>query len=53
MEGANCGGGDAIDGEGPVCARGVAVGGAAFWGISGRRVDGGGWDFAGDGFLRG
>ena len=35
MEGASCGGGDAIDGEGPVCVRGVAVGGAVFWGISG------------------
>ncbi len=42
--------GGSIEGEGPACARGAAVDGAAIWGIRGRRVDGGGWDFAGDEF---
>ena len=30
-----------------------SISGAAIKGIRGGRVDGGGWDFTGDGFLRG
>ncbi len=45
--------GGAVDGEGPVCTRGAAFVGAAIWGIRGGRVDGGGWDFAGEEFLGG
>ena len=38
--------GGSAEGEGPACARGFVAFGAAIWGIRGRWVDGGGWDFA-------